>query len=199
MDEDNNSVDPPDGPLIEIDRDTLQMVHGIAQIVAKLDWFGSLGISLPSNVGADANAYLNALGFSDLGVAPILDWQEARTTLENRDWDTAWADAEQQTRAAVADDAIHLCGEDVVTAAVNFVSEQASRAADEALQGASGLLGGDPQLIEAATADARDMACQVLLVALAEQGADHPLALKFRLFEAGRWPVGVIGSSFNLF
>ena len=28
---------------------------------------------------------------------------------------------------------------------------------------------------------------------------DHPFTAKFRLFEFGRWPVGLIGSSFNLF
>ena len=28
---------------------------------------------------------------------------------------------------------------------------------------------------------------------------DHPFALKYRLFERGRWPVALIGSSLHLF
>ena len=145
------------------------------------------------------DAYLGALGFSDLGVAPILDWREARAALEHRAWDSAWADAEEQARSRLAAEALHRSGEDVVGAAVGYVSERAQSVAMDALQGAAGLLGGDPALIETAAADARDAACQALLVTLSESGADHPLALKFRLFEAGRWPLGVVGGSFNLF
>ena len=29
--------------------------------------------------------------------------------------------------------------------------------------------------------------------------ANHPLMLRFRLFEMGRWPVSLIGNSLNLF
>ena len=28
---------------------------------------------------------------------------------------------------------------------------------------------------------------------------DHPFFHKFRLFEAGHWPIGIAGSSFNIF
>jgi hypothetical protein len=42
----------------------------------------------------------------------------------------------------------------------------------------------------------------LVLVAAADpdfEAEHHPFAAKFRLFEFGRWPVGVIGRSFNLF
>jgi hypothetical protein len=28
---------------------------------------------------------------------------------------------------------------------------------------------------------------------------EHPFALKFRLLEAGRWPIALVGASFSLF
>jgi hypothetical protein len=190
--------EPPE-PIVEVDGDTLQAVQGIVRIVTGVDWFVALGAPLPAAAHGDADAYLSALGFSDLRVVPILDWQEARTALEHRAWDSAWADAEDQARSALAAEALYRSGEDVVGAAVGYVSEKAHTLAMDTLQGVAGLLGGDPDLIEAAATDARDAACQALLVALSESGADHPLALKFRLFEAGRWPIGAVGSSFNLF
>ena len=33
----------------------------------------------------------------------------------------------------------------------------------------------------------------------AEGTADHPFSLKYQLFESGRWPIGIAGSSFNIF
>ncbi len=40
-------------------------------------------------------------------------------------------------------------------------------------------------------------AALLLLAGRAED--DHPFALKYRLFERGRWPVALIGSSLHLF
>jgi len=42
----------------------------------------------------------------------------------------------------------------------------------------------------------------LVLLASNQQDFDsenHPFTSKFRLFEFGRWPVGVIGRSFNIF
>jgi len=29
--------------------------------------------------------------------------------------------------------------------------------------------------------------------------ADHPLALKYQVFETGFWPLGIMGNSYNIF
>ncbi|NQV20415.1 MAG: hypothetical protein HQ511_03255 [Rhodospirillales bacterium] len=171
----------------------------MVRIVASLDWFSAIGTPLLARSRTDAEIYLNALGFSDLGVAPIPDWREAKAALDERTWESAWSDAEDQARTALAAQALDINGQDVVSAAVGYVSERAHDAATNSLNACAALLGADPELIEAAAGDARDAACQALLIALSDEDADHPLALKFRLFEAGRWPVGAVGSSFNLF
>jgi hypothetical protein len=38
-----------------------------------------------------------------------------------------------------------------------------------------------------------------LLAAENEDDQHHAFALKYRLFESGRWPIGVIGNSFHIF
>ena len=46
---------------------------------------------------------------------------------------------------------------------------------------------------------AAQAAYQAALVLATDGEADHPFALKFRLFEAGRLPLGITGNTFNLF
>lgn len=196
-DYDEDGVD--DDLNTEIDGDTLVAVQTVVRIVASLDWFSAIGTPLLASIRTDAEIYLNALGFSDLSVAPLPDWREAKAALDERAWESTWSDAEDQARSALAAQALDINGEDVVSAAVGYVSERAHDAATNSLNACAALLGADSELIEAAAYDARDAACQALLIALSDEGIDHPLALKFRLFEAGRWPLGAVGSSFNLF
>ena len=37
------------------------------------------------------------------------------------------------------------------------------------------------------------------MIQAAGAGDDHPFAVKFRLYEAGRWPLGIVGSTFSVF
>ena len=37
------------------------------------------------------------------------------------------------------------------------------------------------------------------LAAEDEDDEHHAFALKYRLFESGRWPIGVVGNSFHIF
>ena len=43
--------------------------------------------------------------------------------------------------------------------------------------------------------------CHQAALLLAAQGGapDHPFALKLQLFEHGRWPLGIVGMSLNIF
>jgi hypothetical protein len=58
----------------------------------------------------------------------------------------------------------------------------------------------DLELVNAA-AGAGVQACHNAALVLLSGDADdaHPFALKYRLFERGRWPVALIGSSLHLF
>ena len=39
----------------------------------------------------------------------------------------------------------------------------------------------------------------LLLAAENEEDEHHVFALKYKLFESGRWPIGVVGNSFHIF
>ena len=59
----------------------------------------------------------------------------------------------------------------------------------------------DEELIRAAVGAASQAIYQagLLLAAENEEDQNHPFALKYRLFESGRWPIGVVGNSFHIF
>jgi hypothetical protein len=54
-------------------------------------------------------------------------------------------------------------------------------------------------LMNAAAGAAVQASHHAALVLAADVEEEHPLALKFRLFEMGRWPIGIAGSTFNIF
>lgn len=196
-DSDGDETGQETGP--DIDSETLAVVQGVVRIISSINWFSAISTPLEAQTLDSAGNYLAALGFPDLGVAPLEDWNHAKIVLQEREWESAWGDAEDQARSAMAAAALDIAGEEVVSAAVAYVAEQANTSASDAIQAYAALLGGDPDLIDAAVNDAREAACQALLITLAEEDADHPLALKFKLYEAGRWPIGAVGSSFSLF
>jgi hypothetical protein len=57
----------------------------------------------------------------------------------------------------------------------------------------------DMALIRAAAGAATQACYQAALVLAAGAEAEHPFAIKFRLYEAGRWPLGIVGMTFNVF
>ena len=73
-----------------------------------------------------------------------------------------------------------------------MVHDAALRAA-----GQSGVV--DPALVRAAAGAATQASYQAALVLAAGEDAEHVFAIKYRLFEAGRWPLGIAGMTFNLF
>ena len=88
---------------------------------------------------------------------------------------------------------------------MTMIADRVSAPATESMEQASFIWDvedeAQKQLAVGAAVQAAHQAALVLIAA-ADPGFDaddHPFTAKFRLFEFGRWPVGVIGSSFNLF
>ena len=77
-------------------------------------------------------------------------------------------------------------------------SESAEAVVENMLEHAPAL---DEELLRAAIGAVAQASYHSALVLAAEHEEPdlHPFSLKFRLFEAGRWPMGVIGRSFHLF
>ncbi|MDP7547839.1 MAG: hypothetical protein QGF20_11140, partial [Alphaproteobacteria bacterium] len=91
-------------------------------------------------------------------------------------------------------DALYLTPPLVDLEAAEAVLESAEWAAE-----AAGI--DDTELIRAAAGAAAQGIYQAGLLLAAENEDDehHAFALKYRLFESGRWPIGVVGNSFHIF
>ncbi len=189
------------------DLDGLRAVARLARLVGSLPWFGAVGRKLTAAEINDAEAYVAGIGFAEMQVAGIENWLAAAAAAQAPDWGDDWWQAEQQMQNALLEQALQLNDEHDLDVALAHVSTRAGEVAHEhaakmaARQGVS-----DPALLKVAAGAAAQAAYQAALV-LAARGADpeadaedeHPFAIKFRLFEAGRLPLGITGSTFNLF
>lgn len=175
-------------------------VH-LAAFCRRLPWFSATGQGLSDEERALAQALLDGMGFPDAAIVPVPDWQEAAEIAANPDWNTDWWEAEEQRRIALADEAARLIGdEEILLAGLNLVSSVAGEAAYGRIEGLLDAEGtNDPALLRAAAGAAAQAAYHAALMMICETEENHPLFHKFRLFELGRWPLGVVGSSLSLF
>lgn len=196
QDDEEDVVDPDDYP-------GLSAVNRFAHMVESIPWFSRLGEEFEEDELDWAQAYLEAMGFPGAAIVAVLDWEEAEATAGNTDWNTAWWEAEEQLRMALITEACARAPEEDVMAALTHVTSQASETIFAAAEMAASLAGiDDEELIRAAAGAATQATYQAALVLAAEAAEDeddHPFALKYRLYEAGRWPLSLIGGSFNLF
>ncbi len=193
--------DPDDPESLDLeDFPTLQAVARFAQAVPHVPWFLHLGEPLTEEVRRIAESYVHALGFPDCAIAVISDWEEAGDAAESPGFDDASWEVEEQLTAGLVDDALAIVEEQELAAALTHASAAGGDAAKLAIEEAAALAGhSDPALLDAA-AGAVTKACYQAALLLAGGGdEDHAVVFKYKLFESGRWPVGIIGSTFNIF
>lgn len=179
---------------------SLTQVDKLAGLVRRVAWFSSVGEPLGQAEQADAETYLSNLGFPDAAVIPVTDWEEAEYAVRNPDWNSDWWEAEEQLRAGLIADALAQTDEQHLMTALTRVTTTASAVVHGAAAVAAARMRcTDQALIRAAAGAATQASYQAALVLAAQADEDHPFSTKFRLFEAGRWPLGIVGSSFNLF
>lgn len=190
----------------EDDLDGLRAVARLAKLVGSMPWFAAVGRKLTAAEINDAEAYTAGIGFAEMQVAGVENWLAASTAAQAPDWDDDWWQVEQQMQNALLEAALQHTDEHDLEVALTHVSTRAGEVAHEhaakmaARQGVS-----DPALLKVAAGAAAQAAYQAALVLAArsldngEDEGDHPFAIKFRLFEAGRLPLGIVGSTFNLF
>jgi len=178
----------------------LQLVLRFASYVRRVAWFSSLGEPLSPAELADAEAYCSALGFPYVTPVMTEDWEEAEAAIRNHDWDSDWWEAEEGLRADLIAQALEEVDEDELMAALTAVTGRAA----EVLHGQAAVAAArsgvaDQELIRAAAGAGAQGCYQAALVLAAGAGDEHPFAIKFRLYEAGRWPLGIVGSTFGVF
>jgi hypothetical protein len=177
----------------------LAALSGFARAVPRLSWFAACGEPLLEPERADAEAFLAALGLPPAPIEGVPDWSAAAATTKRPDWSAAWWDAEEAARIALHRRLAAALGEAALLAALTAVAEAANDAVHGAAAVAAARAGtADPALIRVA-AGAAAQACHQNALALAAGEAAHPFALKFRLFAAGRWPLGIVGGTCFVF
>lgn len=197
-DEDDEDRDPL---LSDEDIETARLVGRFIDTAGAAHWFAHVGEPFSRELRRDAEGYLGALGFPEITATPVANWHDAAIAAETRGYDSAAFDAEEQLRAALTEAAIEFHGEEAVEVMLTHVQAALASVVRGAAKNAATVWGvRDKQIITAASGSALQ-ACHnaALLIASNQAEEDHPFALKFRLFENGRWPIGIVGMSLNLF
>ncbi|MBT4044936.1 MAG: hypothetical protein HOK21_21815 [Rhodospirillaceae bacterium] len=180
----------------------LMAVSQFVRMLAEVPWFGGLGLELDGREILLSEDYLLALGFPDAYISPVENWEEAAAAAANPDWNTEWWEAEEQVRVALVSEACLKADEETVMIALTHLQNQSIEAVLEPAELAAEAAGiEDEELIRAAAGAGAQAIYQAGLLLAAENEDDehHAFALKYRLFESGRWPIGVVGNSFHIF
>ena len=98
------------------------------------------------------------------------------------------------------DDALAIVEEQELATALTHASAAGGDAARLAIEEAAALAGhSDPAFLDAAAGAATKACYQAALLLAGGGDEDHAVVFKYKLFESGRWPVGIVGSTFNIF
>ena len=178
-------------------------VPALAEFADRLgaaSWFSVIGEALSPAEHADAAGYIMSLGLNNVEASEISSWGDAEACIKATDWDSGWWDAEERLRHSLLERAQECYGEAVMLQALTDISEQVSDTVHGAAAVAAARSGvADAGLIRAA-AGAATMACYQAAVGIAADLAnDNPFIAKYRLFEAGHWPLCVRGAAFYIF
>jgi hypothetical protein len=180
--------------------ETFAAVARFAEGLRHLSWFAVVGQDLADEERREVRDYLAAIGFPDAQIEPVADWRSAEAATRDAQWSRAWWDAEERARAQLLASAGDRHGQHALLTALSRVTLEASDVVLGAASIATSRSGvADPALARVAAGAATQAAYQAGLALAAEAGDAHPFAIKFRLFAAGRWPLGVVGQTFRLF
>ncbi len=178
----------------------LSAIRRLGEVIGHMPWFSRIGQKLRAEEEALAQRYLDMLGFPDAAPVTVGDWAEAGDAASNLDLNSEGWEVEEQLRADLTREALEHFDEDSLSDALSYVTEAAGPVVVETVASAASLWPvEDDAVIEAATGAAVQACYQAALVLAAQAVEDHPFALRFRLFELGRWPVGLSGRTFNIF
>lgn len=176
----------------------------LARLVAaipRISWFAALGDVLQPVERADLAAYVAGLGLPACPAAVVADWSGAAQIAADPGWDRRWWDAEETLRLGLQADANRAAGEVAVMRQLSVVTQAAHEATIGPAAMAAARSGVADQALLRAAAGAATQACyQAGLALLAgETAPEHAFHAKLRLFQAGRWPLGIVRGSAYIF
>ncbi|MEZ5894314.1 MAG: hypothetical protein R3C58_14370 [Parvularculaceae bacterium] len=198
-------MDENDLEALERELPGLSRLSRFARSLDRIPWFANIGEPLTPGARAAAEDYCGGLGFPDAEIAMLLDWDDAAAAAESLDWQSPAWEAEESLRADLTARALEMLSEDALRIGMALIAEKVSEPAKAAIEELSSVSDQEDEAIMtlcvgAAVQAAHGAALALIAAADADFDAEsHPFAAKFRLFEFGRWPVSITGSSFNLF
>jgi hypothetical protein len=180
--------------------DALAPVADFAASLRHVSWFAAVGQDLTDGERHEASEYLRAIGFPDAAIAPVTEWRAAEAATRDTQWSRAWWEAEERCRTDLLARAGANHGAHALMTALSRVTLEAS----DVVLGAASIAAArsaiaDAALARVAAGAATQAAYQAGLALAASAGDMHPFAIKFRLFAAGRWPLGLVGEAFHIF
>jgi hypothetical protein len=174
----------------------------LARLKAELraaSWFAALGEPLTEGDRTDAGAYAAALGVKGLLVDFARDWPDAERLLKSPDWSSHLWDREEALRRDLLQRAEARFPERALwTALTELTTEAGDLVHGKAATAASRMGNAAKASIHVAAGAASQAVYQLAAARLAGETAS-PFESKFRLFAAGRWPLGVVSSRLILF
>ena len=165
------------------------------------NWFCCLGRPLRGDELENARAYLRALGYpDDVPIRQVQDWAAAERIVRDPQWDRAWWEREQRERERLSLLTRGRLGTDAALDRLSAATDLAVNAIHDAALQAGASCGGASAALKQAASGAGAMALhEAALAQLAGCDHGHLFVRKYRLFESGRWPLGVVGGTFHLF
>jgi len=157
-------------------------------------WFAALGEPLTAGDLADARAYAGAIE-----VVGAKSWPEAEDFLKSStaslDW---WNREETRRKSLLAEAEARHPGRALWTSLSELTTETGDLVHGKAATAAARAGNAAAASIHVAAGAASQAIYQLAVARLAGKKAS-PFESKFRLFAAGRWPLGVVGSRLILF
>jgi len=195
-----STIDDDDIADLFDDTPTLKAVAPFLAMVRDVHWFRTLGEDPDRDTVRTARDYADALGFPEADPGFLGDWEEAADAAANTEINSPAWEAEEQLRAALTSDALDVLDEQTLEMVMTHVSHSVSEAVEAgAGEAAAELRIFDEEFVRAASGAAVQAAYMATLAAITGAEEDHPFVIRFRLFEQGRWPIGIIGNSFLIF
>lgn len=178
----------------------LAAIARFAAALGRASWFAAVGQELTEGERREALDYLTALGLGNATLTTAPDWRAAEAATRSPDWNPTWWNAEEAERRALLKNAEVRWGERGLMAALTRVTDEATRLTLGAAAVAATRDGiADATLTRVAAGAATQAAYHAALVLAAGSSSDHAFTIKYRLFAAGRWPLGLVGDTFHLF
>jgi hypothetical protein len=178
----------------------LDAVARFAASLRHLSWFAAVGQTLSASELREAQDYAAALGMGELLIKEAETWRDAERATRDPQWDARWWQAEDAERLALLASLTAGSEANALLAALTRVTDEASAVVFGAASVAASRDGiADQALARVAAGAATQAAYQAALALAARRDATHTFAIKFRLFAAGRWPLGIVSGALYVF